>query len=451
MQVVELVVVTTTSGLILLRAPFSGPVRLAIVASYTVSFEYGVISRSYGLGVLALVVTLLALGRDRPRWGWALAAAVVLAWTSLAGAVLASALAVAMLLGDRRARHRPAAPARRRDAGRRRFADGTLLAAVGAAITCIPPPSFRAFTPGLGNLATVSETGRHPDRRRRHRDLARPGPDPVPDRGVEHPAPRPAPRRELDRGRAVGRAGGPRVRRAPRRADRPLALGARIAGLLRVLPRRGAPRRNPATPRSPSCSSSPPCGSPSRPRPGPRPAGRAGPVAAADPASCPACSGTSSPRRSSRSSPSTRDQHPRRSPPTSRSPTRLGPTISRTGSSPARTSTRSASAGTSTGPPTRSPAAPGCGSSSTTTLEAARYNHVSARDAVCTAQRLAETQGQPAGVITERTVRGAGPAVRRVALVQHVALYQVDPAPRSPWCAPRAGPPTLGQARPRSG
>ncbi|HEV2992824.1 MAG TPA: hypothetical protein VG012_00325 [Acidimicrobiia bacterium] len=154
MQLVELVVVTATAALVLFRSPFTLPVRVAMLAGYSVAFEYGVISRSYSLGLLALVVVLVALGRPRPAWGAALAAAALLAWTSLAGAVLTVALAAAVAL-DRRGSAPPAGTERR---ARRRFVLGALLAAVGAALTCLPPRDFHEFTPGLGNLATTGTT-----------------------------------------------------------------------------------------------------------------------------------------------------------------------------------------------------------------------------------------------------------------------------------------------------
>ena len=54
MQALQLVVVVATYALVLFRSPFAVPARLAIVAGYFVAFEYGAITRSYGLGVLLL-------------------------------------------------------------------------------------------------------------------------------------------------------------------------------------------------------------------------------------------------------------------------------------------------------------------------------------------------------------------------------------------------------------
>lgn len=141
MQAVELLIVAGTYAVVLFASPFSKPVRVALLAGYTVSFEYGVITRAYGLGVLCLVATLALLGRPRPRWRWALVPAVALAWTSLAGAVVALALAGAV--SGRRAR------GDRARGDRRWFAVGTAVAAAGAVLTCVPAADFHAFTPSV--------------------------------------------------------------------------------------------------------------------------------------------------------------------------------------------------------------------------------------------------------------------------------------------------------------
>ena len=432
MQVVEFVIVTSTSALILLRSPFSGPVRLALVTSYTVSFEFGVISRSYGLGVLALVLTLGLVGRDRPRWGWGLAAAVVLAWTSLAGAVLTSAIAVAVLLGARRPAPVDAGPDRRRDRGRRRFAIGALLAAVGAAITCVPPADFRAFTPGLGNLATVGATG--VSRAVQAATATWRGLVPIPVR--------------------IGAWNTQLLDRLPAATwvEATLSIGlfllvftqlrgastarwlwsigslacfafflvvelpdeARYAALTFLLllasvwlavappgPDHHAVPAAPARRRVPRCFAF---------------------VLAAQVLALLALYPSTSVHPFSPDlaiADAARAHHLQDALVSGEDfdATSVGGYLDRSTYSVARHSWQRFFVHDA--------------------LEADRYNRVTAPDAVCAAQRLAEARGAPAGLITERTVRGAGPAVRRVALHQHVALYQVDPAPRSPWCTPR--------------
>jgi len=449
MQVLEFVIVTSTSGLVLLRSPFSGPVRLALVISYTVSFEYGVISRSYGLGVLALVVTLLCLGRDRPRWGWGLVAVVVLAWTSLAGAVLTLALAAAVILGDRHPRRAEPDPVCR-DAGRRRFALGALLAAIGSAITCIPPANFRAFTPGVGNLATLGATG--VTRVVQAATGTWRGLVPIPAR--------------------IGAWNTQLLDRLPAASwvEATLSIGLIVVVAAQL-------RRSP-TARWLWCVGSVACFA------------FFVVVELPDEARYAALTfllllasvwlSVAPPGPSDHSSRSTRGA--RRSGTTTRCVPRafgfvlaaqvvallaLYPSTSLHPFSPDRAVADAARAhhlqdalvsgedfdATSVGGyldrPTYSVARHAWERFFVhDALEAARYNHVSAGEAVCAAQQLAAARGHPAGVITERTVRGAGPSVRRVALDQHVALYQVDPAPQSPWCAPDAATasrhPTLG-------
>ena len=69
MQVFEWAVLTCTYAVILFKAPFSIGVRTAIVAGYFVTFEYGVISRSYSVEMLLLVLALVCLARPKPTWG----------------------------------------------------------------------------------------------------------------------------------------------------------------------------------------------------------------------------------------------------------------------------------------------------------------------------------------------------------------------------------------------
>jgi len=424
MQVVEFAILVSTAGLVLLRAPFSGLVRLALVVSYTLSFEYGVISRSYGLGVLALVSVLVLVGRDRPRWGWGLLAAVVLAWTSLAGAVLTAVLAVGVVLGGRHARQADPGARTRRDVERSRFAAGGLLAAIGSAITCIPPANFRAFTPGLGNLATVSATGAS---RALHAAAGTwRGLVPIPARvgawNTQLLDRLPAATwieaalsiglvvlvftelRGASTGRWVWAVGTSAcfvfflVVELPDEA-RYAALTFLVllaAVWLAVAP--PAPPARSTRRRVPRCF---------------------GFVLAAQVVALLALYPSTS-------------VHP------------FSPDLAVAQAARAHDLQDALVSGedfdaTSVGGyldrPTYSVARHAWQRFFVhDTLEADRYNRVTARDAVCAAEPIARARGAPVGVITERTVRGAGPAVRRVALHQHVALYEVDPAPPSPWC-----------------
>jgi hypothetical protein len=135
---------------ILFRAPFTIGIRIAMVAGYFVTFEYGVISRSYGIGMLLLLLALTWLGRPDPAWGKAGTALALLAWTSLAGGVFAIAVAVTVALGIWRARTR--APML--------FVGGVTASAVLAAATCIPPSDFVSFSLGIPStpLSSLSPT-----------------------------------------------------------------------------------------------------------------------------------------------------------------------------------------------------------------------------------------------------------------------------------------------------
>jgi hypothetical protein len=147
MQLFEWVVLTCTYAVVLFKAPFSLGVRVAIIAGYFVTFEYGVISRSYSVELLVLVLALVALARPAPKWGRAGVLLVLLAWTSMAGGVLVVALALAIGW----------CAWRTRDSGRASPWRGRplVVAAAGvvsagiAAVTCVPPADFHSFALGI--------------------------------------------------------------------------------------------------------------------------------------------------------------------------------------------------------------------------------------------------------------------------------------------------------------
>jgi hypothetical protein len=139
MQVLQWVVAATTMALVLFRAPFPIAVRAAVLAGYCFAFEYGVISRSYGLSTLLIVGALVALARPGPRWAIGGVLLALVAWTSLPGAVLA--IAVALTIAWVRHAHYV-------------FAGSVLAASAVAAFTCIPPSDFSSFAPGLGGSAS---------------------------------------------------------------------------------------------------------------------------------------------------------------------------------------------------------------------------------------------------------------------------------------------------------
>jgi hypothetical protein len=93
---------------------------------------------------LLLIAALVLLGRPQPSWRWGGTVLVLLAWTSLPGAVLA--IAVAMTVAWVLRRHFV-------------FAGAVVGAALVAAYTCIPPSDFSSFAPGLGGSASKFGAG----------------------------------------------------------------------------------------------------------------------------------------------------------------------------------------------------------------------------------------------------------------------------------------------------
>jgi hypothetical protein len=144
MQVLQWTISTATAALILFRAPFAIPIRIAVLASYFLAFEYGVISRSYGMSTLLVVAGLVVLARPEPAWRAGGAILALLAFTSLPGAVLAMAI-VATVVWVRRAHHV--------------FAGFVLVTSAAAAWTCLPPSDFSNFAPGLQGSGSMFGAG----------------------------------------------------------------------------------------------------------------------------------------------------------------------------------------------------------------------------------------------------------------------------------------------------
>jgi hypothetical protein len=96
MQAFELVVAVASVAMVLFRAPYARWLRVTLCGTYFFVFEYTVMSRSYGLGLLCFLVALDLLARPAPSWRAGTVALVVLSWTSLLGAVLAGVTAIAL-------------------------------------------------------------------------------------------------------------------------------------------------------------------------------------------------------------------------------------------------------------------------------------------------------------------------------------------------------------------
>lgn len=101
MQVLNLAIGTGTVYLLVRYAPFSRLLSVALALGYFVAYEYGTISRSYGLGLFLIVLfcaVFTSTGRMRLRLMAAILAALAL--TSVYGAIAAAALAAGALVDE---------------------------------------------------------------------------------------------------------------------------------------------------------------------------------------------------------------------------------------------------------------------------------------------------------------------------------------------------------------
>ena len=96
MQLLQLFIGATTISVAVWRAPFTLFQKLLFVFGYFILYEYGVLTRSYGLGAMLLVITLaVAATNGRRRWPVIGALLGLMALTSAFGALVA----IAVLLG----------------------------------------------------------------------------------------------------------------------------------------------------------------------------------------------------------------------------------------------------------------------------------------------------------------------------------------------------------------
>jgi hypothetical protein len=153
MQLLNVAVATATAAVILWRAPFPLLVRTALIFGYLPFYEYGTIARSYGLGLLLLVLVCTEAARPsrRPLLLAALLALMIL--TSAHTMIVALALVAALLVDEalvRRIGHDGVRPARE-----------LVLAAVIIGLSLvwsvaqILPPSDSGFGVGLDTPAEV--------------------------------------------------------------------------------------------------------------------------------------------------------------------------------------------------------------------------------------------------------------------------------------------------------
>ncbi len=129
MQAVQWLIAVAAAAVLLLRAPFPLLLRVTVVFSYLLFYEYGVISRNYALTVLGVWLAAAALAAAASPW-LAVAGGALAANASPMGILLAPALGAAIAL----------TPAWRR----RR---GPLLAVLAAGVAiailqCLPPSDY---------------------------------------------------------------------------------------------------------------------------------------------------------------------------------------------------------------------------------------------------------------------------------------------------------------------
>ena len=139
LQLIAWCVSVSTAALVMARAPWSRLTRALIIFGYFFVFEYGVLARSYALGLLCLLGALTSM-RPRYRWvplGIALAA---LSLTSAFGAIIAAALLIGAVVDQRQV-------LRSLEVRRRLSMTASLLAsaAIASWIQARPRPSTASF------------------------------------------------------------------------------------------------------------------------------------------------------------------------------------------------------------------------------------------------------------------------------------------------------------------
>jgi hypothetical protein len=146
MQLLQFCIAATTIAVAVWRAPFTQLQRTLMVFGYFVLYEYGVLSRNYGLGAMLLVIACtFAATPDRRRWPVIGAILAVVALTSAFGAVVA----VAVLAGlgvDEFMRRRNGTGT---DAARSSVIAGIALTLTGLAVAYLeagrPPPDTGSY------------------------------------------------------------------------------------------------------------------------------------------------------------------------------------------------------------------------------------------------------------------------------------------------------------------
>ncbi len=105
LQVLEWFIATGTAAIVLFKAPFTLGRRVALIFGYFFLYEYGALTRSYGLGVLLTFASMVAVTTKRPHWVLRAVLLGLLANTSAFGACVAIAIAAGVAARDQPWRH----------------------------------------------------------------------------------------------------------------------------------------------------------------------------------------------------------------------------------------------------------------------------------------------------------------------------------------------------------
>ena len=162
MQALQLVVSSATTALVVWRSPFNLVQKALWACGYFAVFEFGVLSRSYSLGLLYVAAICALSPRTRLRWPWSGFLLALLALTSAFGAILAVALGLGLGCDELIRRRRSEADL----SSAQSLALGgavAFAALLWAYSQTIPPPDggvYRAwrtrFDPGLAGSAMAS-------------------------------------------------------------------------------------------------------------------------------------------------------------------------------------------------------------------------------------------------------------------------------------------------------
>src|SRR5689334_21391108 len=101
LQVLGWCVATGTAALVLFKSPFSLNQRVALVFGYFFLYEYGALTRSYGLGVLLTIASMVVITAPTTRWVTSAVLLGLLANTSAFGTCIAIAIVVGIAFRNR--------------------------------------------------------------------------------------------------------------------------------------------------------------------------------------------------------------------------------------------------------------------------------------------------------------------------------------------------------------